>query len=62
MVGVNAVSILIIMDMFGRQILFIKINWFGFWYKFLVDSLVKLQLFGFVYFTVTFIVVKVLKR
>ena len=62
MVGVNAVSILVIMDMFRRQILFIKINWFGFWSKFLVDGLVKLESIGFVYITIALIAVKVSKR
>ena len=60
-VRVNAVSILPIMDVFRRQILFVKIDWSGFWSKFLVNGLVKLESIGFVYFTIAFIVIKVSK-
>ena len=59
MVRVNAVGILPIMDVIRRKVLFVKINWLGFWSKFLVTGLVKLESFGFVYFTIAFIVVKV---
>ena len=59
---VNAVSILPIMDVFRRQILFIKIDCSGFWSTFLVNGLVKLESIGFVYFAIAFIVIKVSKR
>ena len=62
MVRVNAVSILPIVNVFRRKVFFIKINWLGFWSKFLVYGLVKLESFGFVYFTIAFIVVKVSER
>ena len=62
MVRVNAVRILPIMDVFRRKILFVKIDWSGFWSKFFVNGLVKLESIGFVYFTIVFIVVKVSGR
>ena len=62
MVRVNAVVIPFIMDIFGRQILFIKICQFGGCSQGVFDRLVKFKLFGFVYFTVSFIVVKVSRR
>ena len=61
MVRVNAVGILPIMDVFRRKVLFIEIDWLGFWSKFLVNGLVKLESFGFVYITIAFIVIKVSK-
>ena len=61
MVRVNAVDILPTMDIFGCQILFIKVKWAGFRAKFLVDGLVKLQSKGFVDFTTAFFVVEVSK-
>jgi len=62
MVWVNAVGILVIMDIFRRQILFIKICQFGGCSQFVFNLLVKCKSSGFVYFTVSFIVVKVSKR
>ena len=61
MVRVNAVGILFIMDVFRRKVLFVRINWLGFWSKFLLNGLVKLESFGFVNLTIAFIVVKVLE-
>ena len=59
MVRVNAGGILPIMDVFRRKILFVKINWLGFRFRFLVNGLVEVELLGFVNFTIAFIVVKV---
>jgi hypothetical protein len=50
------------MYVFRRKVFFVKIDWLGFWSKFLVNGLVKLESFGFVYFTSAFIVVKVSRR
>ena len=61
MVRVNAVGILPIMDMFGRQILFIKIKWDGFSSKIIINGLVEFELLGFVSFTIAFIIVEVSK-
>ena len=61
MFRVNAVGILPTMDMFGCQILFVKIKWAGFRAKFLIDGLVKSESKGFVDFTAAFLIIEVAK-
>ena len=61
MVGVNAVRILPIKYVSRRQVLFVEIDWRGFWTKFLVNGLAKSESKGFMGFTAAFLIIEVAK-